>query len=343
MPSPEKFEKSFSEPESESKTYPQEEEQSSGLRRETGDGLKDETSKLEEDKYSPEAIRREISYKAEKIRAWAEQMGLEDGKDFLMVEDIKEVEQNEEEIAPHEGKALYVAIHENHYQQFRDYFLGQYKEERKEENPRGDAKLDYSWGGRFAVGWDGVPIDTVPASDIENLTVPTRHEEFRQFFYSKTGLEFPSAETLNPILEEMSKKGLNRYKEALKELEKMKEAETLPNDGYGLIDTLQHSIMILEDAKEGEAVVDLPESLHGEMPAKMRHYADLTYNAEDLRELGRVAEITGIEIPDDTRTDKIFESFGFNRENMEEICHDFSDHVLAKRELEESTESQKNN
>lgn len=91
--------------------------------------------------------------------------------------------------------------------------------------------------------------------------------------------------------------------------------------------------MILEDAKGGEAVIDLTEELKKVMPAKMRHYADLTYNAEDIKNLDRVADITGISIPKEARIDKIFDRYGFDRNKMEGICKDFSDYIMTKIEL----------
>ncbi len=111
--------------------------------------------------------------------------------------------------------------------------------------------------------------------------------------------------------------------------------EDLPDDGYGLIDAIEHAIMILEDAKNGEAVIDLSESLSiGEMPAKMRHYADITYNAEDIKNFDRVEEITGISIPEEARIDKIFEQkYNFDRQLMENICKGFSNYIMAKKRL----------
>lgn len=293
--------------------------------------------KAEENKYSPEAIREEIKFKAEKIRNWAGQMGLSEGKDFKIIESIEDIETDADSIAPHERKEFFVVIHEDYYRKFKEYILGQYSEERKKENPDnkyGSLKLDYSWGGRFAVINDGVFFDTVSASSVENLTVSTRQEEFKTFFKQKAGFDFPTSETLNPMLREMSEKGLGVYESAWEKLKSLREQNLLPDDGYGLIDGIEHAVMILEDAKSGEAVVDLPEVLIGEMPPKMRHYVDLTYNAEDVTNLDRVAEITGIFIPGELRIDRIFNRHGFNKENMENVCQDFSYYIMIKRDLE---------
>ncbi len=308
----------------------------------TNVGVDFEQAQETEQKYSPEAIREDIKLKAEKIRAWAEQTELAEGKDFLVIESIADVEIDTDAIAPHELKQFFVLVQEVHYRKFKDYILGQYTEERKKENPTnkyGAPKLDYSWGGRFMVGWDGVPFDTVATSSIEHMTVPTHHEEFKTFFKQKAGFDFPTSETLNPILQEMSKKGLDTYKLALTSLKELREQNTLPDDGYGLIDAMEHMIMILEDAKTGEALIDLPEVLDDKMPAKMRHYADLTYNAEDVRDFERVREITGITIPDEVRLDMVFNRYGFDRARMESICRDFSDYILLKRDIGKTVNS----
>ena len=290
-----------------------------------------------EDKYGPEAIKEDIRFKAEKIRNWSREKGFIEGKDFLIVESVTDVEKDIKSIAPHEFKQFFVVIlQEKYYGSFKDYILGRYSEERRLENPKnkyGGPRLDFSWGGRFAVGWDGVPFDTVAASSIEKISAPTHHEEFRNFFKQKTGFDFPTSEMLNPILKEMSEKGIEIYELALDKLKKMKDQNTLPDDGYGLIDATEHALMILKDAKNGEALIDLPEVLTGTMPAEMRHYADLTYNIEDIKDFGRVSEITGVVIPNELRIDKIFDRYNFDRKEMENVCRDFSDYIVAKNEL----------
>ncbi len=288
-----------------------------------------------EDKYSLEAVREDISHKADKIRKWGESVGLIEGKDFKVIESIRDTEEDDKTIAPHELREFGVIVGERYYFDFKKYIEGQYTEERKRENPDnkyGGPNLDYSWGGRFAVINDGVFIDTAAASDVEKLSIPTHHEEFLKFFEEKAGFEFPTSETLNPLLKEISDQGLEIYKSALEKLRTLQEQDALPCDGYGLIDAMEHLIMILNDAKDGEALVDLPEVIEGDMPAKTRHYADLTYNAESLKDLDRVTEITGIAFSDDIRVDKIYDKHGFNRKEMENICHDFSDYLDAKKD-----------
>ncbi len=290
----------------------------------------------EDDKYSPEAIRAEIKFKAEKIRSWAGQQGLVEGRDFLIIERLEDAITDPTKMSPHEKKQFAVGILEDHYGKFKEYILGQYTEERKEENPTnkyGGPELGYSWGGRFAVINDGVFFDTVPVSSVEQKTVPTHHEEFKDFFRQRAGFDFPTSEVLNPILQEMSSKGLDIYVQALNKLLDLKIQKTLPDDGYGLIDDMERAVKILRNAQTGEAVSDLPEVIVGEMSLEMRLYADLTYNAEDLKNLGRVTEITGITIPDEVRLDKIFERFNFDRTKMESICRDFSDYITIKRNL----------
>jgi len=295
-----------------------------------------DVKKDEEYKYSPEANRETIRIKAEKIRNWAQEAGLTEGKDFKIIGSITDVETDTESIAPHEKKQFFVIVQEDHYRKFKEYIVGRYTEERKKESPDnkyGGPTLDFSWGGRFAVINDDGFCDTAAASSIERMTARTHHEEFKSFFKQQTGFDFPTSEILNPMLHEMSVKGLEIYREALEKLEALKKQETLPDDGYGLIDAMEHLILILEDAKTGEAVIDLSEGIEGVMPSKMRHYADVTYNAEDIKDLGRVTEITGITIPDEVRIDKIFDRYGFDRAKMEGICRDFSDYIMRKLDL----------
>ena len=163
-----------------------------------------------------------------------------------------------------------------------------------------------------------------------NISANTHHNEFKEFFKQKAGFDFPTSEILNPILKEMSEKGLDSYNSALEKLKSIKQQNKLPEDGYGLIDELERDILILNDAKNGDAVIDLPEVLTN-MPPKMRHYADLTYNAEDIRNLDRVMEITGISISQEARIDKIFDRYGFDRKKMDQICKEFSEYIYEKK------------
>ena len=286
------------------------------------------------DKYSPEAIREQIKDQANLIRAWASETGLIEGQDFRVIESIGETVSEETSVAPHELKEFFVIFNEDKRRQFKDYFLGRYRDEMKQRDSKNEARLDYSWGGRFAVVDAGVFIDTVSATSIEKMTVPTHHEEFKEFFKVKAGFGFPTAETLNPQLQEMAEKGFSAYQEALTKLREMKESQTLPPDGYGLVDSMVHAVELLEKAKSGDAVQELPEVLEGTMPRSMRTYADLTYNAEDIANLDRVAEITGVTFPDEARIDKIFEHLGFDRKRMEEICKDFSEYIMIKKDVE---------
>ena len=294
--------------------------------------------KAKEDNYGPEAIKKEIELKIEKIRSWAKQAGLIEGKDLVLFGSITNIETDIKSIAPHELRQFFVLVKDDQYKKFKDYILGQYSEERKKENPNnefGGPKLDYSWGGRFAVGWDGLTFfDTGALSSVENMSAPTHHEEFKKFLKQKAGFDLPTSEVLNPILKEMSEKGLITHKLALEKLKSLRDEGSFPEDGYPLIDEMERAVLILNDAKNGEAVVDLPEVLTKGMPAKIRHYADLTYNAEDIKNLDRVSEITGITIPEESRIDKIFDRFDFDRNKMETICKDFSDYINAKMELE---------
>ncbi|HUC88608.1 MAG TPA: hypothetical protein VMR49_01070 [Candidatus Paceibacterota bacterium] len=291
---------------------------------------------IKENKYSLDAIKKDIELKSEMIRNWAQKAGLIEGQDFLIEGSITNIETDTKSIAPHELRQFFVLVKEDNYKKFKEYILGEYSKERKEKNPNnpyGGPKLDYSWGGRFAVGWDGAVFDTGILSSVENMTANTYHDEFKKFFKQKTNFDLPTSEKLNLVLKEMSTKGLEIYKLALEKLKILRKESSFPEDGYGLIDEIERAIMILEDAKGGEAVIDLTEELKKVMPAKMRHYADLTYNAEDIKNLDRVADITGISIPKEARIDKIFDRYGFDRNKMEGICKDFSDYIMTKIEL----------
>lgn len=292
------------------------------------------TTKIKkEDKYGPEAIKQEIEFKATKIRKWALENNLVEGKDFKVIESIKNIEIDDKSIAPHELRQFFVLIQENNFKIFKEYFSGQYREERKKENPDnkdGGPTLDYSWGGRFAVINDGVFFDIGIASSLEDgkVSAKTHHQEFKKLFKEKAKFDFPTSEILNPILKDISEKGLDNYKSALEKLNSLKKDNKLPEDGYGLIDELGRDILILNDAKNGKAVIDLLEVLTDKnMLPPMRHYADLTYNIEDIKNLDRVFEITGISIPEEARIDKIFDRYGFDRNKMEEICKEFSESI----------------
>lgn len=183
-----------------------------------------------EDKYGPEAIKKEIEFKASKIRKWALENNLFEDKDFKIIESIKHIEMDDKSIAPHEMREFFVIILENNFKKFKEYFSGQYKEEREKENPDnkdGGPILDYSWGGRFAVINDGVFFDIGIASSLEEgkISAKTHHKEFIDFFKKneKAGFDFPTSDKLNPILKEMSKKGLGIYKSVLERLKEIKD------------------------------------------------------------------------------------------------------------------------
>lgn len=279
------------------------------------------------DPYGPEAIRLDIQRKAEILRDWASRLGLEEGKDLLIIESMDEFVGDDYQVAPHEAKSFAVGVLEPHYKAFREYILGEYKQQRKKENPKGDVQLYYSWGGRFLVGWDGVPFDTVAMESVDPPRVPTHHEEFKHFFKDRYGFEFPTSEVLNPLLTQMSREGLSTYEEALSKLKVQREEGTLPSEGYGMIDSLEHASMILKDAASGEALMDLPEMVEGAMKDKMAHYADLTYNAGSVADYDKVAELSGVKFPDEIRLDKLFSKWNFDRNQMEAVCHEFADYL----------------
>ena len=79
--------------------------------------------KEEEDRYSPEAIRENIKFKTEKIRDWAQQTGLSEGKEFKIIESIRDIDTDMRSIAPHELRQFFVVMHENYYREFNKYIL----------------------------------------------------------------------------------------------------------------------------------------------------------------------------------------------------------------------------
>jgi hypothetical protein len=290
-----------------------------------------------EDPNDPETGIDQIKNQVDLIRSWASEHGLIDGKDFKVIESIRDIVGKNGSVAPHELKQFFVIIHEDKYSKFRDYFTSDYRDKMKSLDPKNDARLLYSWGGRFLVGWAGVPFDTVAASSIENLTIPTHHEEFKKYFREKTGFDFPAAKGLNSQLREMAKKSLPTYQKALANLREMEQSESLEtSEDYGLPDAMVHAIEILEQAKTGNAVEELPEILQGNMPRTMRSYADLTYNAATTIDLDRVAVLTGVYFPQDSRVDRIFEPLGLDRSRMKEICKDFADYRMQKGKIEKA-------
>ncbi len=281
----------------------------------------------EVDPYGPEAIRRDIQSKVEILRSWAERLGLKEGKDLLIIESIEDFVGDDYDIAPHEAKSFAVGILEPHYKAFREYVLGEYRQQRKKRNPKGDVQIYYSWGGRFLVGWDGVPFETVAMESIDPPRAQTHHEEFKNFFKDRYGFEFPTSDMLNPLLAEMSRAGLSTYEQALANLKDKRGAGTLPDEGYAAIDSLEYAIVILKDAALGKALVDLPETIEGAMEDKMAHYVDLTYNAESIIDCDQVAELSGLPFSDDIRLDKLFDRWNFDRNSMEDVCHGFADYL----------------
>ena len=73
--------------------------------------------------YSSEARQEQITMQSTMIREWANQQGFEEGKDYKIIENIRDIVGQDGEVEPHETKAFYMAIHEKHYKKFRDYFL----------------------------------------------------------------------------------------------------------------------------------------------------------------------------------------------------------------------------
>ena len=100
-----------------------------------------------------------------------------------------------------------------------------------------------------------------------------------------------------------------------------------------MIDSVKQAINLLKKAQDGNAVEELPNELPVKMPIEMRTYAELTYNAEDIANFDRVEEITNVDIPQEARIDKIFDRYNFDRNQMEQICKDFSEYLMTKRDI----------
>ena len=293
----------------------------------------------EVDKYSPEHRREVIHKMAEKIRKWAEDKGFVEGRDYMIVEDMYGHVKDKESQVPHDKdfKRFAMGIQEDGYLQFRDFFTTEFQQERQREDPDAKIWLDYSWGGRFMVAGGGVPLDTVPMTDVAKGIVPTHHNEFRQFFKEKAGFDFPTASELNSRLREISERWASQYEEAYKKLTEMANTHELPDDIYGLIDALGMAVKILEKSKNGDGLIDLPETIQGEMPAEMMRYADLTYNAEYINNLDKAFKLVGIEIPDEAKIDKLVENAfsqkGFNKSQIDGLCKDLPAYVKVRKEL----------
>jgi len=296
--------------------------------------------KNETDKYNPEHRQKIIHEMAEEIRTWAESKGFIEGTDYMIVEDIYGSVKDKESQVPHDKdfKRFAMGIQEDRYQDFRDYFTNDFKQKQQKENPNFKVWLDYSWAGRFMVaGVDAPPLDTVPMSDVAKGIVLTHHNEFRQYFKGKTGFDFPTAAELNIRLKKISDKWRSKYQEAYQKLTEMAGIQELPSDVYGLIDALGMAVKILEKEQAGDALIDLSEIIQGEMPAEMMRYADLTYNAEHLKNLDKAFEIAGIEIPDEAKIDRlignIFSQKGFDKKQIDELCRDLPSYIETKKEL----------
>lgn len=281
----------------------------------------------------------EAGLQARLIRSWAETKNLKEGQDYRIIEDleayIKGINAKYEE---HDIKRYAMAIQEDKLFLFRDFFNGKFAETMNQINSKNNARLNYSWGGRFCVCDAGLPCDTVIVSDMERMAVKTHHQEFKEFFKTKTGFEFPSGEKMNEILFEVSVKALPIYKEALEILKQKDTDGVLPDEAYGFKDAVNHTVNLLERALDPDdiAVKELGEFY--DSSTEMNTYNDLTYNIDDLKDFSLIREYTGLDLPDNLRIDKIFENYinvgenkkEFKNSDMENICKEFSDQLFAK-------------
>ena len=303
------------------------------------------------------------------LRNWAERQNppLVEGVDFMIpkIED----EENPENISPHEMTNVYFGFKvdkENPGKMFKvvkEFFEKEYSSEMqkhgiKKETWTPDTKLNYSWAGRFCIeGAGGGAIDTAPLQSVNPIICETHHQEFKDFFKQEAGFDLPSPEKLDEILEKMSD-NLEWYKTVLAELkgriksEEQKkisggESESWKYNRYVL--NLEYIVKILTDAKyekdkkatglsdvgPDRKMAELPEVITGKIDEKIRHYNDLTYNADDHFDLDEVCGVLGDSfhppVGAGTRIDRIYEdNFGFDRKEIEDICRKFSEKLYRK-------------
>jgi hypothetical protein len=272
-----------------------------------------------EEKWSQEEslqrMQEDIELKRRLITEWAEREGLVVGKDIKLIS---------EEKPPHkvdEGR-LFAVVLDKHYVAFQRFIESEYVSQIRAKKKDADIRLNYSWAGRFCVEEkNGAPIDTGAASSIEKMEAPSHQQEFEEYFKETQGFEFPKAVTINAMLRDIATKALSTYREALKGVEEKKAWEVKGR--------LKWMIELLEDSLSGNPCEDLPEIMTDEMPNEQRIYADLTYNTDDLPDLGKVQEITGVDFPDNIRVDKIMDNLSGGsfdgRAKMDNVCRDFNE------------------
>lgn len=296
------------------------------------------------------------------LRNWAERQNppLVEGEDFMIpkIED----EENPENISPHEMTNVYFGFKQENFGAVRRFFEEEYFETMKQNGMQNEwtvtTKLNYSWAGRFCIeGAGGGAIDTAPLQSVKPIVCETHHKEFKELFRQETGFDLPSPEKLGEILEKMSD-NLEWYEGVLLELQsRIKTEEQKKQNGgeselwrynkYAM--NLEYIVKILTDAKkeklkkeigasgEGEdrRMAELPEVITGKIDEKVRHYNDLTYNADDHFDLDEVCGVLGGQFHPPAeigaRVDRIYEdNFGFDRKNIEDICRKFSEKLYGE-------------
>jgi hypothetical protein len=299
------------------------------------------------------------------IQEWAIQQDppLIEGVDYFMPS-INDIDRNDENIAPHELGALYFGFKKEYFKKITEFFSTQYPEAMLQEQVmtkpwNSEVSFNYSWGGRYLVsGEGGVAIDTVPLESIDPPLCKSEHAKFKEFFHEQTGIDFPSLPELNDITKTMST-NLPWYTEAVRLLEEKQKTSPEPWGYDQPIYSLKYAVIILSDAnelseteenleklKENGAqspeledkisklqLAELPEEF-SDIRDKIRHYNDLTYNADDWVDLDHVNELLGKEYPPPSekgaRIDKIYEDYyNFDRKKFEQLCKDFSGMIYA--------------
>lgn len=278
----------------------------------------------------------EMQHKKEIIRSWAESQGWEEGQDFRIIDDISQYEKDESTIMPHERKEFFIMVSEERYGAWRAFLSGPYAQQRRRElygTYHPDPLIDNGWAGRLAVGDGRTFFDTVAVRSIEEGIADTHHQAFKEYYRERTGQEFPTAEQLNGLVKEISNAGLPLHRQALDVLKRQRASGTLPRDGQKLLNELTRVIMVMEEAQH-DGLAELPEELSGNMQVGIRHYGDLTYNAEHiakLKDYDRLQELTGIDIPETSRIMHVYTVTGLDPKRIDSLCAAFTEYIEQLR------------
>lgn len=310
-------------------------------------------------------VERMKEFQSDLLREWAKSQNdpMVEGEDF-MIPKIEDYE-SAENISPHETTNVYFMFKKERFGALRDFFEKEYSGKMEKFNKwEKETKINYSWAGRFCVeGAGGTAIDTGPVESVKPMVCETHHQEFKDFFRQEAGFDLPTPEQLDEILGEMAD-SLDWYNKVLAELKsrisqeenKQKTGEESEAWKYRKYEqNLEYVVKILKDAqleklkkqigagdveKGSRKLIELPERIDEEnggikLGEKVRHYNDLTYNADDFQDLDEMCKLLGDGFTPPTekgaRSDRIYEdNFGFDRKKIEDICRKFSEKLFGK-------------